>query len=200
VKTLKGAGAAQPLLYDCGFAREIYALEGGAQLKRCMQCGVCAVSCPSRQEMDYTPRRLFSLIRAGRKEEVLDANTIWVCTSCCTCRVRCPRGIDILGLMHELQFYYLRSWFKVHSRASFQQAFWQELRERGRIGEAGVMLRCWLKEGGLTGAVLKSLEMKGTGLRLLRRGRLRLIPPKIEGLTGLNKIIDKALAQQGYAE
>jgi hypothetical protein len=95
--------------------------------------------------------------------------------------------------MHELQFYYLRSWFKVHSRASFQQAFWQELRERGRIGEAGVMLRCWLKEGGLTGAVLKSLEMTGTGLRLL-------IPPKIEGLTGLNKIIDKALAQQGYAE
>ncbi len=97
MKTFEGFGAAQPLLYDGGFAREIYALEGGAQVRRCMQCGVCAVSCPSRLEMDYTPRRLFSLIRAGRKEEVLSASTTWVCTSCCTCRVRCPRGIDILG-------------------------------------------------------------------------------------------------------
>jgi len=184
-------------LYDSGFAREVYALEGGAQVRRCMQCGVCSVSCPSRLEMDYTPRRLFSLIRAGRKEEVLSASTIWVCTSCCTCGVRCPRGIDIPGVMHELQFCYLRSGFKVHYRASFQQAFWQELRERGRVGEAGVMLRYWLREGGLAGVFLKSLKMKGTGLGLLRRGRLHLFPRKIEGLKGLNKIMDKALAQGG---
>jgi len=108
-----------------------------------------------------------------------------------------PQGDRYSRVMHELQFYYLRSGFKAHSRASFQQAFWQELRERGRIGEASVMLRCWIREGGLTGALLKSLEMKGTGLGLLRRGRLRLIPKKIDGLTGFNKIIDKALAQGG---
>ena len=59
------------MLYDSGFARGVYALEGGAQVRRCMQCGVCSQSSPpSRLEMDYTPRRLFSLIRAGRKEEV----------------------------------------------------------------------------------------------------------------------------------
>ncbi len=189
-----------PLLYDCGFAREIYALEDGAQIKRCMQCGACAVSCASRQEMEPSPRGLFSLIRAGRKEDVLNANTFWVCTSCCACRVRCPRGIDILGVMHELQYYYLKSGHGTGSRAVFHRTFWQELRSRGRIGEAGVMLRCWLKEGALTRAVLMSLEMKGTGLNLLRHRRLSLFPRKIKGLTGLNRIIDKAMAQQGYRE
>ncbi|OPZ75232.1 MAG: hypothetical protein BWY80_00237 [Firmicutes bacterium ADurb.Bin456] len=189
-----------PLLYDCGFAREVYALEGGAQIKRCMQCGICAVSCASRQEMELSPRRLFSLIRAGQKEEVLNANTFWVCTSCCTCRVRCPRGIDLLGVMHELQFYYLKSGHGTGSRTFFHRAFWQQLRARGRIGEAGVMLRFWLKKGGLTRTVLMSLEMKETGLNLLRHRRLSLFPRKIKGLAGLNRIIDKAMTLQRCRE
>ena len=192
----EGGSSMDPLLYNSGFARKIYDLESGSQVKRCMQCGVCAVSCASRQEMDITPRRLFSLIRAGQSEAVLNANTMWVCTSCCTCRVRCPRGIDLLEVMHDLQRYCLVTGRASHPQVSFHQAFWQELRERGRIGEAGVMLRCWLKLG-VAGAFRKALEMKGTGLCLLRRGRLPLVSPqKLKGLPGLNKIIDKAQTQR----
>jgi heterodisulfide reductase subunit C len=36
-------------------------------------------------------------------EEVLDAETIWVCASCLTCVARCPKGIDLPRIMEALR-------------------------------------------------------------------------------------------------
>ena len=46
-----------------------------------MQCGVCSGSCPIGIAMDHGPRKLFMMIRAGMKDEVLASNTLWNCTS-----------------------------------------------------------------------------------------------------------------------
>ncbi|HYA65065.1 MAG TPA: hypothetical protein VEE84_00140, partial [Burkholderiaceae bacterium] len=64
--------------FDLGFARWVRDhIQGGELLSLCMQCGACSGSCPIGVQMDYGPRKLFMMIRAGRKEEVLRSNTLW---------------------------------------------------------------------------------------------------------------------------
>jgi len=58
--------------------------------------------------MDKTVNQLIHLIQVGQKRRVLDANTQWVCASCLTCSVRCPREIDVAALMEAVREYQLR--------------------------------------------------------------------------------------------
>ncbi len=62
-------------------------------LEACIQCGTCSATCPTAFVMDYTPRHLWRLIQAGLIDEVLNSSTFWLCTSCYSCTVACPRGI-----------------------------------------------------------------------------------------------------------
>ena len=48
------------------------------------------------------------LAQWGQKESLLSVNTPWVCASCHTCEVRCPRGIDIPRVMESLRQVILR--------------------------------------------------------------------------------------------
>ncbi|MBW1819399.1 MAG: 4Fe-4S dicluster domain-containing protein, partial [Deltaproteobacteria bacterium] len=68
--------------YDPSFAQEVFEnVDAGEEIKMCMNCGVCAASCPLSLEMDYPPRQVFNLIRAGKRDEVLNCNSILLCTS-----------------------------------------------------------------------------------------------------------------------
>jgi heterodisulfide reductase subunit C len=59
-------------------------------------------------------------------EESLDTNTIWVCTTCFNCEVRCPRGIDIANVMEALRQLVLR---QKYSRLTLDDLTPEELRE-----------------------------------------------------------------------
>ncbi len=85
------------------FLEEVYRLPGGQMIKDCIQCGTCSGSCPASYEMDYAPRQLFAMIRAGLRDEVLRSNTIWTCCSCYLCTVRCPRQIKVTDIMYALK-------------------------------------------------------------------------------------------------
>ncbi len=65
----------------------------GQTCSLCDQCGVCTGSCPIIAEMDITPSNMMRMVQLGQKE-VLDRKTFWICASCYTCTVRCPRGVD----------------------------------------------------------------------------------------------------------
>jgi len=65
----------------------------GEEVNLCEQCGTCSSSCPFVWEMDIPPSMMMRLAQMGR-EEVLEYKTYWVCSSCFTCSVRCPRGLD----------------------------------------------------------------------------------------------------------
>lgn len=177
--------------YDLTFAREIYSLENGSYIKQCMQCGMCAISCATRDIMDYSPRRLFNLIKLGKKDEVLKSNTFWYCTSCCTCKARCPRGIPLVDVMHDLKRYAIKNGYADYPQAAFYKAFWAEVAGRGKVFEGGVTARFYLIRG--LDEVLKAMEMKDVGMNMLKRGRLPMFPPKkIKGMGNLKKIIRKA--------
>ena len=79
----------------------------GEQIDLCFQCGACSSGCPMTEEMDYLPSKIIRMAQMGMREAI-DTNTIWVCTTCFNCEVRCPRGIDIANVMESLRHLVLR--------------------------------------------------------------------------------------------
>ena len=144
--------------YDLSFARWVYKnVEGADRLSLCMQCGMCSGSCPIGGEMDNGPRKLFMMIRAGMKEEVLTASTMWNCTQCYNCVVRCPRQVPVTYILQSLAAHAHREGYapdeahgallesllalgplvRAHRRAHGDDALFLLLRHRGRH-QAGV--------------------------------------------------------------
>ena len=101
----------------------------GENVDLCFQCGACSSGCPLTEEMDYLPSKIIRLVQLGL-EEVLDSKTIWICTTCFNCEVRCPRGIDIANVMEALRQIVLRS---KYNRVSLDELTQEELRELPQI-------------------------------------------------------------------
>lgn len=80
----------------------------GQNLYACYQCGNCSGGCPSVTQMDILPNQVIRLLQIGLPEVALQYNTIWICASCYTCTVRCPRGIDLSKIMEALRQVNLR--------------------------------------------------------------------------------------------
>ena len=57
---------------------------------------------------DTTPRKLMMLIHWGLKDKVMAANIPWLCATCNTCTVRCPRGIEVPKVMEAVRLLTLR--------------------------------------------------------------------------------------------
>ncbi len=80
----------------------------GENLSACYQCGKCSAGCPSAPFMDILPNQVIRLIQLGMKKELMNSKTIWICASCFTCSVRCPKGVDLAKIMEALRQIQLR--------------------------------------------------------------------------------------------
>ena len=80
----------------------------GVNVYSCYQCGNCSSGCPAVDFMDLSPHRVIRLVQLGFVEEILTANTPWICAACINCTVKCPRGVDIAGVMEGLRQIALR--------------------------------------------------------------------------------------------
>jgi len=95
----------------------------GQNVYQCMQCGTCSGVCPMSDEMELTPRQAMLLLQHGMGEPVVDSRTPWLCASCHTCQVRCPRGIEIPRVMEAVRQVTLRqNKDKVNPRALTKDA------------------------------------------------------------------------------
>jgi heterodisulfide reductase subunit C len=79
----------------------------GETVTLCEQCGTCSGSCPVVTEMDLTPSQMMRKVQLGQ-EDVMDTQVMWMCASCFTCTVRCPRDIDIAKVAEALRQVKLR--------------------------------------------------------------------------------------------
>lgn len=166
------APAARP--YQPDFLREVEReVEGGDMVKMCMQCGVCAGSCPFGPHWEHTPQKLFMMIRAGKRDEVLGTDSMWMCTSCYNCVVRCPRKLPITTIMHGLASYAQRLGLapKMQPTRDFSLAFYDNFRRTGRVNELKLTLWVYFR-GGLVDGVKKAWSMRRVGLGMLKAGRL----------------------------
>jgi len=81
------------LLRDAGY------LEIGA----CIQCGTCTGGCPSGRRTGYRPRSLMRKAQFGLTDETLSDKELWFCSTCYTCKERCPRGVPITDVIIYLR-------------------------------------------------------------------------------------------------
>ncbi len=154
----------------------------GEKIPTCMQCGVCTGSCPVSHEMDYTPRQLVRLIQLGRKQEVLNSNTIWICTSCFSCSVRCPRGIHPTELIETLKTIAVEEGVR-NKNVIFDRVFSDLVKTHGRTSELLLISKYSLTD-------LKIIKQVPFGLSLISRGKLSLSNAKVENKKQLDAIFD----------
>lgn len=174
---------------DKTFPAQIMASPGGEKIERCFQCGTCSGVCPLSIYMDYTPRRIIYLTRAGFKSEVLKSNTIWLCASCYACTVDCPKDIHITDVMYALKQQAIRE--NVYPRGFpipvLAKEFFKMVRAKGRTSESWLVIRLVMKTN-----VLKFLGMTRLGLNLMRTGRFSLKSESIRRPGDLQKMLDAA--------
>ena len=89
------------------FVKKIEELSG-QKLLACYQCGKCSAGCPAVSEMDILPNQVIRFAQLGLKDELLESKSVWVCASCYTCNVRCPKGIKIAEVMEAVRQILLR--------------------------------------------------------------------------------------------
>jgi len=58
--------------------------------------------------MDLLPNQIMRLVQLGLEGDIANSKTIWLCASCLTCTVRCPKGVDISRIMEALRLITLR--------------------------------------------------------------------------------------------
>ena len=184
--------------YRNNFLKEVEErVEDGDMVKMCMQCGVCAGSCPLGPHWEHSPQKIFMMIRAGKRDEVLSSNSMWMCTSCYNCIVRCPRQLPITHIMHGLAHYANRLGLVPKGQPTREIAtlFWHNLVKTGRVNELKFSLAMYFKDGFVQG-IKNALAMQSIGLGLVKAGRLNpmelLGGHKCKDKSGIQKMIAKA--------
>ncbi|MBT3756483.1 MAG: heterodisulfide reductase [Candidatus Cloacimonetes bacterium] len=79
----------------------------GETITLCDQCGTCSGGCPFITEMDVNPSQVMRQVMLGQKN-IMDSKTMWICASCFTCTVRCPRDLDVSKVSEALRQVKLR--------------------------------------------------------------------------------------------
>jgi len=137
------------------------------------------------------------MIRAGKREAVLQSESVWMCTSCYNCIVRCPRELPITHIMHGLAHYAKRLGLvpKTNPTAKFAQMFWDNLMVKGRINELKLGLALYFMNGFGDG-VKVALKNQKLGMAMMKTGRMN---PKeafgghaVKDLAGFHKVLKKA--------
>ncbi len=165
---------------DPAFREQVLKTHVGEKILTCMQCGICAGSCPVSHEMDHTPRQLVRMVQLGLKNEVLSSNTIWICTTCFSCSVRCPRGIHPTELMEILRPIAIAEGIK-NRNSEFDNVFCDVIRKNGRASELLLISKYSLSEPGM----IKQLPF---GLSMIAKGKLPLFISRMENTRELDAI------------
>jgi len=79
------------------------AANGGASVLLCFQCGTCTAGCPSGKHTAYRTRKLMRAAQLGLKDETVNSEDLWQCTTCYTCSERCPRDVQIVDVVTALR-------------------------------------------------------------------------------------------------
>jgi heterodisulfide reductase subunit C len=177
-------------LRDCEFSREITAEV--RNLSCCYQCSMCSDGCPVAYAMDYHPDQIIHLVRLGLKGKVLKSTAIWICASCETCATRCPNDIEIVRLMDVLRSKSLEAGFKgpFSNIPQFHKVFTEQIRKRGRIDEARLLIDYELKTRDFL-SLGKIREEAALALEMYRKGKLKLPSMKKYAPKAIRKIFKR---------
>lgn len=173
------------------FGNTIAGTSDGEDLHHCIQCGTCSSACPVSVYMDFTPRKVIAMTRAGFEDDVLSSNTIWLCASCYACSQVCPKEIKITDVMYTLKRKAIRN--KVYPKhfpvPVLAKEFFQSVWKTGRSNEMWIVAKTFLKTH-----PFKLITNSLLGLKLMLRGRMS---PKVEQMEGDKEQMRKLLELMG---
>lgn len=163
--------------------------KAGSSLSACFQCHKCAAGCPLAAAFDLRPDQLIRHVQLGQRERVLRSATIWLCAGCATCATRCPNGVELPAVMDALKQMALAAGTEpprgVRGVALMQRLFLEDVARRGRVHELSLIARYKLVSGGLA-------DDLALGWQMLRRGKLRLLPPRrIKGRDEVRRLLSE---------
>ncbi len=140
------------------------------QVSHCVQCGRCSAGCPVAFESEHTPRKIIRFLQWDLLKEACESPFIWLCASCHTCTVRCPRGVEIAEIMLALRrMAQQRGWVMPGEKLLYYNAFMNMVEKTGRIHE----LRLGVNVALHNIPPLHPVEDAVMFLKLLKRGRLK---------------------------
>ena len=157
----------------------------GQRVSRCYQCGNCSASCAYTFAYDYPVNQIMRLIQLGQRETVLKSRSIWLCASCQACTTRCPNNLDVARIMEALRIMSRRE--GMVSRGDirmFFDEFLRSVRTFGRVFETGLLPVYSIKAG-------KPFTDLDLAPRVLMKGKLAFMPPKMKGRKKVAEIFDR---------
>lgn len=174
------------------FINEMKEIPGGEQIVKCIQCGTCSASCPTAFLMKHSPRKLIAMTRAGMRKEVLSSPDIWLCTSCYSCYVRCPRNIKVTDLMYAYKRLSARDSTPIQRRGYWLgRMFMNVVNKYGRNNETELLIKYFAVADWVN--AVKNIPV---GIKLFNKKRLPLKKHKINGLKEFRAIVKKAQSLQ----
>ncbi|MCL6449890.1 MAG: 4Fe-4S dicluster domain-containing protein [Acetobacteraceae bacterium] len=160
--------------------------DSGQPVARCYQCQKCSAGCPLSFAADLKIHQVVRLVQLGLKDEALSARAIWLCTGCKTCQARCPNEIDGARVTDALRVMALRERRPAEKAVKdFHFSFLLMVELLGRAYEVGLILLQKLLTRNLT-------QDLGLGLRMMARGKLRLLPSRAPGAREVARIFQRA--------
>ncbi len=162
----------------------------GNPIDVCIQCGTCSGSCPAVEYMDYSPRQIIAMIRADLREQVLQSDTIWCCSSCYYCTVRCPKEIKITGMMYALKRYCI--WKHKNKKGAigpdFSRKFVKIVVKSGKSYEPGLAPTFMFKYG--IRGVIDNVSM---GMSLFQKKRMAIVPKTVKRIKNFRRVLNRII-------
>jgi heterodisulfide reductase subunit C len=89
---------------DPSFKEQVARQPGGEGLRVCFGCKACTAICPIEPvDKRYDPRKIIRMALLGMKKEVLEADFIWLCSSCYGCQEVCPQNVCFTEVMFAIK-------------------------------------------------------------------------------------------------
>lgn len=162
--------------------------ESGQNISACYQCGKCSGGCPVCPDMDMTPNQVIRLVQLGNMDAVYGASAPWLCAGCNICTSRCPVGVDLARVMDAVRVVGERMGYRPPPAGArvrvFVEAFLDNVKEYGRLSEAGLMSTYNVNSGRLLTNMTKVPAF-------LTRNKVAFKPHIVKNIARLRRLFDR---------
>lgn len=147
------------------------------QVRECYQCGKCSAGCPQVERMDVMPSTIMRLVQRGEVDKAAATRSAWLCVACLTCSTRCPKSVNIAGVMDALKQISVQKKI-VHQEyrrtVIFQKAFLANLKRNGRTNELELVSEFKIRGFLADWSIPKAMQDSLFGPAMLLKGKLHI--------------------------
>lgn len=169
------------------------------RVEDCYQCGKCTAGCPVADIMDLMPNQIIRLSQLGEIGRATTCGAIWVCVACQTCTERCPKSVDVAGVMDAMRQLSLQrdeASDSVKRTIVFQKAFLDNIKRNGRLNELELIGQ--YKTQAFVGDASVPMLFKDALLapKMLQRHKLHFAGERVHDRGVVRRIFERCMDQE----